>query len=99
LSDLFSGRNGKRSAQPEHGVDSRYILDAFRHLPMQRYRILFLHDYAILGGAERSIAYLSGALDRSRFDPIVMMAETGALDKFLRDMGIPTIHRSMPYLR
>lgn len=57
-------------------------------MPTTRFRILLLHDAAILGGAERSIELLAVSLDRARFEPVVGLCEPGPFHERLKTAGI-----------
>ncbi|MNX71027.1 putative glycosyltransferase EpsD [compost metagenome] len=54
-------------------------------------RVLFLSYLGGLGGGETFLLNHLKALDRSRFDPIVLVASTGALVERLQALDIPVI--------
>ncbi len=74
------------------------LLAAFGRLPRSRYRILFLHDYAILGGAERSLLLLAGSLDRSLFEPVIALAEDGPLHGHMARARVRSVRLDFPAL-
>ncbi len=51
-------------------------------------RILFVHNSADIYGASRSLLRLSAALDRTRFQPIVLLPEEGPLVPLLKQAGV-----------
>ncbi|MGI8959773.1 MAG: glycosyltransferase, partial [Bryobacteraceae bacterium] len=56
-----------------------------------RHRILYVHNSADLYGASRSLLRLLTALDRSRFEPTVVLPETGPLAERLEGLGVDTV--------
>ncbi|MBI4386193.1 MAG: glycosyltransferase [Elusimicrobia bacterium] len=80
-------------------VSVQDILEAFRRPPQERYRILHLHDHAIVGGAERSIALLAEPRGRGRFEAIVGLGGRGAFEEVLKQAGIPAALVEIPSLR
>ncbi len=54
-------------------------------------RILFVHNSADIYGASRSLVRLVRALDRTRFEPLVLLPSEGALADSLRAMDVPVI--------
>jgi glycosyltransferase involved in cell wall biosynthesis len=50
--------------------------------------VLCLNLYATTGGAERALLELTSALDRSRFEPIVVLASDGPLRARLGESGV-----------
>jgi glycosyltransferase involved in cell wall biosynthesis/GT2 family glycosyltransferase len=74
------------------------LLAAFGRLPKSRYRILFLHDYAILGGAERSLLLLAGSLDQALFEPVIALAEAGPLHIHLARASVRSVPLDFPSL-
>lgn len=50
--------------------------------------VLYLNLYALLGGAERCLLELLAALDRRRFEPLVVLGGEGPLAAVLRERGI-----------
>lgn len=79
-------------------LPSRRLLTAFGKLSRSRYRILFLHDYATLGGAERSLLLLAGSLDRSLFEPVIALAEDGPLHGHMAGAGVRSVRLDFPAL-
>jgi glycosyltransferase involved in cell wall biosynthesis len=53
-------------------------------------RILYVHSSADIYGASRSLLRLTGALDRNRFEPFVVLPEDGMLKTRLEALGVPT---------
>ena len=54
-------------------------------------RILFVHNSADIYGASRVLLRLCGALDRARFEPVVLLPEDGPLARWLKDLGIELV--------
>lgn len=54
-------------------------------------RILIVHNSADLYGASRSVVRLCQALDRQRFEPLVLLPESGPLLDLLREIGVRTL--------
>lgn len=54
-------------------------------------RILFVHNSADIYGASRSLLRLLRELDRSRFEPRVLLPAEGELATWLRGMSVPVI--------
>lgn len=54
-------------------------------------RILIIHNSADIYGASRSVVRLCGRLDRARFEPLVLLPESGPLQAMLRDVGVRTV--------
>jgi glycosyltransferase involved in cell wall biosynthesis len=54
-------------------------------------RILYVHNSADIYGASRSLVRLLRALDRQRFEPVVLLPREGALAVWLREMGVRVI--------
>lgn len=53
-------------------------------------RVLYLDHTATLSGGELALARLLGALDRTRVEPIVVLAEDGPLQELLRRESVET---------
>ena len=51
-------------------------------------KILFIHNTAELGGASTSLLDIISALDRDRFEPIIMLPKEGRFTQQLREKGI-----------
>lgn len=60
-------------------------------LTLRPARILFVNNSADIYGASRCLVRLIERLDPLRFDPIVLLPETGPLEKLLKDTGTPVI--------
>ena len=58
--------------------------------PSQTIRVLYLDHTARLSGAELALARLLGALDRTRVEPIVVLAEDGPLYELLTREAVDT---------
>jgi glycosyltransferase involved in cell wall biosynthesis len=54
-------------------------------------RVLYVHNSADLYGASRSLLRLTAALDRSRFEPVVLLPEDGPLRQRLLAQSVPTL--------
>jgi glycosyltransferase involved in cell wall biosynthesis len=54
-------------------------------------RILYVHNSADLYGASRSLLRLTAALDRHRFEPVVLLPEDGPLRERLAAQGVRAI--------
>jgi glycosyltransferase involved in cell wall biosynthesis len=54
-------------------------------------RILYVHNSADIYGASRSLVRLLRSLDRTRFEPLVLLPREGALAVWLRDLGVRVI--------
>lgn len=54
-------------------------------------RILIVHNSADIYGASRSVVRLCGRLDRSQFEPLVLLPEGGPLEEMLRGIGVQTL--------
>ncbi|MEO7318209.1 MAG: glycosyltransferase, partial [Chthoniobacteraceae bacterium] len=54
-------------------------------------RILYIHNSADIYGASRSLVRLLRALDRTRFEPLVMLPAEGPLAKLVRENGVRVI--------
>ena len=57
---------------------------------MPRSRILYLNHTATVSGAENSLLQLLAGLDRERFEPLVVLPESGRFERRLEDAGIAT---------
>src|ERR1043165_4099297 len=59
-------------------------------------RILFVHNSADIYGASRVLLRHCRTLDRTRFEPVVLLPEDGPLVQLLKDSGIPLVtHRRL----
>jgi glycosyltransferase involved in cell wall biosynthesis len=58
-----------------------------------------LHSSAGRYGADRQLLLLAGGLDRSRFDPVVVLPERGELAGPLEEAGVETVVEPMRILR
>ena len=58
--------------------------------------VLYVTPHGFLGGAERSLEVLLGALDGRRYRPAVLAFEDGPLTERLRAAGVPTEVVSLP---
>jgi GT2 family glycosyltransferase/glycosyltransferase involved in cell wall biosynthesis len=56
-----------------------------------RVRVLFVGHSAQLAGAEQSLLRLLARLNRERFEPIVLLPETGPFEDRARDVGVRTV--------
>lgn len=54
-------------------------------------RILIIHNSADIYGASRSVWRLCKRLDRTRFEPLVMLPEEGPLGTMLKGIGVKTL--------
>lgn len=63
---------------------------------MQKYKVLYLTLFPHIGGGETALLYLLEKLDRSRFDPIVLVTKEGQVSNRLRDMGVETHILDLP---
>ena len=59
-------------------------------------RILFIAPYGGLGGSENVLVNVLERLDRTRFEPQVLLLEQGPLDDRVRELGIPTLVQHLP---
>ena len=59
-------------------------------------RILFVAPYGGLGGSENVLVNVLERLDRTRFEPQVLLLEQGPLDDRVRELGIPTLVQHLP---
>lgn len=57
--------------------------------PSDRIRILYVHNSADTYGASRSLLRLLGTLDRTRYEPLVVLPEEGPLKARLEDINVP----------
>jgi len=80
------------------GFTTEDILAMFRRLPQPVYRILFLHDQAIIGGAEKSMLLLASGLDRRRFEPLFAIGADGPFRQLLAENGMRTVGCRLPSL-
>ena len=64
--------------------------------PLRRAPVLFLNLYGSVGGAERALIELVSVLDRSRFEPHVVLGEAGPLEAALRERGIDVEVEAFP---
>lgn len=67
-----------------------------RALKGERYKILFVNLFSEIGGAETSLLYLLKALDRTKFEPIVIVPKKGYFSDRLEDIGIKIIYLHLP---
>ena len=51
-------------------------------------RILFLSRGGQIDGAQRQLCYLVRGLDRSRYEPVVLLDQSGPLADHLHRMGV-----------
>lgn len=51
-------------------------------------KILFIHHAGNFSGAARSLSYLVDSLDRSQFDPEILVIQKGTATDFFRQMGV-----------
>jgi len=58
--------------------------------------VLYLNPHGTIGGAERALIELLGALDRARFVPLVVLGEDGPLAAELRLRGIEAVVEPFP---
>jgi glycosyltransferase involved in cell wall biosynthesis len=58
--------------------------------------VLYLNPYGTIGGAERALLELLGALDRARFVPLVVLGADGPLAVELRAAGIEAVVEPFP---
>lgn len=56
-----------------------------------RHRILYVHNSADVYGASRSLLRLLTVLDRARFEPTVVLPETGPLAERLEGLGVDIV--------
>lgn len=54
----------------------------------RRRRILYVHNSADLYGASRSLLRLLTVLDRTRFEPVVVLPESGRLEDRIKSLGV-----------
>ena len=54
-------------------------------------RILYTHTASLIGGANRMMLSLLGALDRSRFQPLSVLPEPGPMEEELRARDVPYV--------
>lgn len=54
-------------------------------------RILFVHQVSTIGGASYCMLSLLKGLDKSRFEPIVMLRDDGPLADEIRKLGMKVI--------
>ncbi len=89
-----------RTGAPPSGapLPPRRLLAAFGRLPKSRYRILFLHDHAVLGGAEGSLLLLASSFDRSLFEPVIALAEDGPLHGRMAGARVRSVRLDFPAL-
>jgi hypothetical protein len=59
-------------------------------------RILFVAPYGGFGGSENVLVNVLERLDRTRFEPHVLLLEQGPLSDRIRELGIPTLVQHMP---
>jgi glycosyltransferase involved in cell wall biosynthesis len=62
-------------------------------------RVLFLHSSAGLYGADRQLLTLAGGLDRSRYEPLVVLPERGELAPLLEEAGVEVLLQPLAVLR
>lgn len=103
---LISALRGRRTVplpprdDPDLAVfTAEDILAMFRRPPKSIYRILFLHDQAVIAGAEKSLLLLAGGLDRARFEPLFAIGEKGPFVQLLAENGIRVADYGFPRLR
>ena len=53
------------------------------------HKVLFIHHGGGIGGAPVSMLQLAAALDRDRYEPVVVFTEPGPILEFARDLGVP----------
>ena len=58
--------------------------------------VLYLNLYGTIGGAERALLELLDALDRTRFEPVVVLGDDGPLREALRRRGVEAVVESFP---
>jgi len=58
--------------------------------------VLYLGLYATIGGAERVLLELCSALDKTAWQPLVVLAEDGPLAATLRDRGVEVVVEPFP---
>jgi glycosyltransferase involved in cell wall biosynthesis len=58
--------------------------------------ILYLSLYGTIGGAERSLVELCSALDRTLYQPLVVLGAEGPLAPLLRDRGVEVVIEPLP---
>ena len=61
--------------------------------------VVFVAQAPFVGGAERSLIRLAGALDRARYRPFVLVGHPGAALPALRAAGIEAVHVPLPPTR
>jgi glycosyltransferase involved in cell wall biosynthesis len=61
--------------------------------------VLFLHSSAGLYGADRQLLTLAGGLDRSRYEPLVVLPERGELAPLLEEAGVEVLLQPLAVLR
>lgn len=59
-------------------------------------RILFVAPYGGVGGSENVLVNVLERLDRTRFEPHVLLLEQGPLSDRVQELGIPTLVQHMP---
>jgi len=59
-------------------------------------KILFIAPYGGLGGSENVLVNVLERLDRTRFEPRVLLLEAGPLDDRVQELGIPTLVQHLP---
>lgn len=62
-----------------------------------RVRVLFVAHSAQLAGAEQSLLTLLAGLDRDRFEPTVLLPETGPFEDRARAIGVRTVRARYPW--
>ena len=76
-------------------VDCSDVAPGARHMSSAR-TVGFVAEAPFIGGAERSLIRLAGALDRGRYRPFVIVAHAGATLEGLRAAGIDSVHVPLP---
>ncbi|MDI6740022.1 MAG: glycosyltransferase, partial [Candidatus Edwardsbacteria bacterium] len=59
-------------------------------------KILFFDHVPILGGAEQSLLDILRVLDRSRFEPFLLLTNPGPVAERARELGVPVAYISAP---
>lgn len=61
-----------------------------------KYKILFVNLFSEIGGAETSLLYLLEKLDKTKFEPIVIVPKRGYFSERLKEIGVKTIYLPLP---
>src|SRR5262249_8586578 len=75
---------------------SRWRGRAVTAAPSRPATVLYVGLYATIGGAERVLVELCSALDRTAYQPLVVLGEDGPLAAMLRDRGVEVVVEPFP---